>query len=185
MVGNTHRGRRAYVCSRYRQSRERCRFSNSHAADRVEAAVLEWIEEHTDPSVVQASVANEGAAQVKTRNQRRTSIEKELTRMDEAFRQNLELVRRGTISEDGFRRDNDPREAQRKVLIDELGHIDAEAAKAEDLETFSKEAPLLAKDVAAQMGQGNVGAAKAVLRRLIGSATVDTGNTITLTIAAT
>ena len=183
MVGNAHGELRAYVCARYRQSRERCRFSNSHAAHRLEAAVLEWVERHTDPALVRSSVARDGAAAGEARERRRKSIQRELTRIDEAFRANLDLLRRGVIDEEGFRRDNEPREAQRKVLIDELARIDAEAAKTAEVETFIDEAPMLAKDVAAQLGQGNVGAAKAALRRLIASASVDTDNTVTLSIA--
>jgi len=133
--------------------------------------------------MVKASVSMDGATQAEARQRRRKSIEKELARIDGAFRANLELLRRGVIDEDGFRRDNEPREAQRKVLIDELARIDAEAAKTVEVETFIDEAPMLAKDVAAQLSEGNVGAAKAALRRLISSATVDTENTITLTIA--
>ena len=183
MVGNTHRGLRAYVCARYRQSRARCPFSNSHAARRLEAAVLEWVERHTDPAMVRASVSVDAASQAEARQRRRKAVQKELTRIDEAFRANLELLRRGVIDDDGFRRDNEPREAQRKVLIDELARIDAEAAKTAEVETFIDDAPMLAKDVAVQVGQGNVGAAKAVLRRLIASASVDTDNLIKLTIA--
>ncbi|MCH7946058.1 MAG: hypothetical protein IIC73_08620, partial [Armatimonadetes bacterium] len=104
-------------------------------------------------------------------------------RIDEAFRANLALLRRGVIDEDGFRRDNEPREAQRKVLIDELAHLDGEQQTVEVVEQFIEEAPSLAADVAAQVKMGNVGAAKAALRRLIGSARVDTENTITLTLA--
>ena len=183
MVGNTHRGLRAYVCAHYKQSRERCRFSNSHAAERLEAAVLEWVERHTDPALVRSSVARDGAGGGEARERRRKSIQRELTHIDEAFRANLALLRRGVIDEEGFRRDNQPREAQRKVLIEELARIDAEAAKTAEVETFIEDAPMLAKDVAAQVSEGNVGAAKAVLRRLIASATVDTDNTITLSIA--
>ena len=183
MAGRTSKGRRQYVCSRYQRSRARCRFSNSHAAHRLETAVLEWVERHTDPAMVKASVSIDGATQAEARLRRRKSIEKELTRSDGAFRANLELLRRGVIDEDGFRRDNEPREAQRKVLIDELARIDAEAAKTVEVETFIDEAPMLAKDVAAQLSEGNVGAAKAALRRLISSASVNTENTITLTIA--
>ena len=184
MVGNTNKGYRYYVCARHRQSRARCAFSNNHVAHRVETAVLEWIERHTDPALVRESVASGGVAATNTRDKRRRAIELGLAKIDAAFRGNLDLLRQGTINEEQFTRDNTPREAQRKAMIDELASIDAEAANADQAEAFIAEAPLLAKDVAVQMGHGNVGAAKAVLRRLIGSATVDTGNTITLTIAA-
>ncbi len=100
--------------------------------------------------VSQASVTVDGAAVSKVRDKRRKAIERELRRMDEAFRDNLALLRRGVIDEDGFRRDNEPREAQRKVLIDELARIDAEATKTVEVEAFIDEAPILAKDVAAQ-----------------------------------
>ena len=183
MAGNAHRGVRAYVCARYRQSRERCRFSNSHAAERLEAAVLEWIEKHTDPALVRASVSVDQGAATRAREKRCKAIKSELARMDMAFRQNLDLLRRGVLTEDGFRRDNEPREAQRKVLMDELAHIDSEQQTKEAVETFIAEAPSMAKEVSHLVSAGNAGAAKAILRRLIGSATVDTENTITLTIA--
>ena len=183
MAGRTSKGRRQYVCSRYQRSRARCRFSNSHAAHRLETAVLEWVEQHTDPAMVKASVSIDDATRAEARQRHRKSIEKELTRSDGAFRANLELLRRGVIDEDGFRRDNEPREAQRKVLIDELAHLDGEQQTVEAGEQFIEEAPSLAADVAAQVDLGNVGAAKAALKRLIGSAKVDTENTITLTLA--
>ena len=74
------------------------------------------------------------------------------------------------------------REVHRNVLIEELAHLDAEQQTVEAVEDFVEEAPSLAADVAARVAVGNVGAAKAALRRLISTATVNTENTISLSL---
>ena len=100
---STYKGKRypKYYCSRAQSSRARCAFYNGHAAPKLEAAILDYLAQYSDPTKVRELL---------------DASEKRLIAIEVDFTKNLELLKREVLNEEEFRGANEHRRADRERL---------------------------------------------------------------------
>ena len=107
---------RSYRCVRASTSKEACAFNNGHAADKLETAVLEYLSQFSDPTVVMEILQ---ASEEKDMNQQEAEIgriRKKLKAMDTALLNDLDRLDRHIIQEQEFTLRNEARRAESSTL---------------------------------------------------------------------
>lgn len=108
-VGASHNGTRYrnYYCSRAMHSRELCKFYNGHSATKLEKAILEYLEQFSDPKLVAQYLAATDREKLKEKETQLLEIEKQLTESESGFLKRLDdLLKREILSEVEFDRVN-------------------------------------------------------------------------------
>jgi hypothetical protein len=115
---STYKGKRyaKYYCSRAQTSRERCAFYNGHTAAKLEAAVLEYLGQFSDPKKVRELLDASEKREVKRREAELRQVERRLAEVEADFAKNLELLKRDVLNEEEFNKANVARRDERVRL---------------------------------------------------------------------
>ena len=121
MIGkftSTYKGKRyaKYYCSRAQTSRARCTFYNGHTAAKLEGAILEHLGQYSDPKKVRELLDASEKREIKRREAELRQVERRLHEVEADFTKNLELLKRGVLNEEEFRKANEARRDERARL---------------------------------------------------------------------
>lgn len=123
-VGAARKGKRYrnYYCSRATRSRGLCSVYNGHSAPKLEKVILEYLEQFSDLEKVRDYLAAAGRAEIERREAELRDVEKRLADSDSQFLQHLDLLKRGLLNEQEFKRANEA--ARKKTKADEAKRIE-------------------------------------------------------------
>jgi len=107
---------RSYRCSRAGTSREACGFYNGHAANRLEAAVLEYLGQFSDPKKVREFLRVTEQKGTKHHEAELARVRKRLKSMERALLNDLDRLDRHVIREQEFAIRNDARREETSKL---------------------------------------------------------------------
>lgn len=116
--GYARKGRvyRNYWCANALRSRALCAYYNGHSAPRLEAAILEYLGQYSDPERVRALLAEAAPREAERAERELEAIDRRLVALDGDFQQNLDLLKRGVLDEAEFVRANQARRQERQAL---------------------------------------------------------------------
>ena len=122
-VGAARKGKRYrnYYCSRATRSRGLCSVYNGHSAPKLEKVILEYLEQFSDPEKVRDYLAAAERIEIEGREAELRDVEKRIADSDPQFLQHLDLLKRGLLNEQEFRRANEA--AREKTRADEAKRI--------------------------------------------------------------
>lgn len=120
---------RNYWCGRAMQARGSC-VSNGHSAPRLEAAVLEYLGQYSDPDKVRELMAAKEASESERLPSDLALVERRLAELEADFHENLALLKRGTLDEGDFLRANAVRKQERTTLENRRAELANQAAQA-------------------------------------------------------
>jgi len=81
---------RDYWCSWATKSRALCSHYNGHASGKLEAAVLEYLSQFSDPEVVKAHIVGANQKEILEKESELHDTESAINELDDQFTQNLE-----------------------------------------------------------------------------------------------
>ena len=81
---------RGYWCSWATKSRTLCSHYNGHATGKLEAAVLEYLSQFSDPEVVKAHIVGTNQKEILEKESELHDTESAINELDDQFTQNLE-----------------------------------------------------------------------------------------------
>lgn len=141
--GSAYKGRRyrSYQCVQAKKARESCAFHNSHTARKLESAVLEYLEQFTDPIRVAELLDETGKAELKRKRPELKRLEKRLGRLDSDFHKNLDYLKRGLLNEEEFARANAGRRDERTSVEMRLAELREELSAAESAQESASALP--------------------------------------------
>ena len=115
---STYKGRRypKYYCSRAQRSRGQCSYYNGHAAPKLEAAILEYLGQYSDPKKVRELLDASEKQEVRRRGTELKQVERRLAEVEADFAKNLALLKRDVLDEEEFRKANGARRDERARL---------------------------------------------------------------------
>ncbi len=118
-VGAERKGKRYrnYYCSRAIRSRGLCSVYNGHSAPKLEKVILEYLEQFSDLDKVRDYLAAAERTEIEKREAELQHVEKRLADSDPQFLQHLDLLKRGLLNEQEFKRANEA--AREKTKADE------------------------------------------------------------------
>ena len=117
-VGSAWKGKRYrnYYCSRAMRSKAQCSTYNGHSTQKLEQAVLEYLGRFSDPKLVKDHIDSATKKELELKQKEMRSAEKGLEALDAQFMKRVDLVTRGTISEEEFVRANEPLRSEKAAL---------------------------------------------------------------------
>jgi site-specific DNA recombinase len=170
---------RAYVCANARRGRALCDDIRYHSARKLEEAVLEHLNQYSDPERVRALVVA-APSPVDALEAEQQRIERRLTEINQDFQENLALLKHGVLDEDDFVRANGARKDEREALEKRR----AELAERTHASTAQSDAvaklPQRIRDFRAQLEELPTRKAKALLQTILQAAYVHNDNRIEL-----
>ena len=116
-VGAAHKGKRYrnYYCSRAMHARGFCSFYNGHSAPKLEKAILEYLSQFSEPDKVREYLIAAESTEIKLREDELKAVEKRLADVDYQFLHHLDLLKRGILNEQEFKKANDAAREQTQV----------------------------------------------------------------------
>lgn len=167
MVGTAGRRYRGYTCSARARARAACPETNGHSTRKLEAAVLAFLGQWSDPAKVRAELASMQPKDTGALERQLQDVEAKLTALDKVFHQNVDLLRRGILDEAEFQRDNAVRRDERARLENLRADLEARA-KAQKAQTASAAAiPAKVQGFMTTFLEGDVRKSKAQLQLLL------------------
>ena len=117
-VGYSYKDRRYrnYWCTNARQSRARCAYYNGHSAPKLEATILEYLGQYSDPTKVRELLDASEKREVDRREAELRQVERRIAELEADFAKNLELLKREVLNEEEFRAANEARREERAWL---------------------------------------------------------------------
>jgi site-specific DNA recombinase len=144
-AGAKRKGRqyRNYWCSWAMRSKALCAYYNGHSGGKLENAVLAHLEQYSDPVRVREILAVKTKEEVTRHQGELSGIERRLTFIERDFTKNLDLLKRGVINEEEFKKANEARRDERTSLADRrqalVEWLGREADRAANVETIPLE----------------------------------------------
>ena len=114
-----------YYCSRAMRSRGTCATYNGHSARKLEAAILEYLGQFSDPEKVREHMAAAERRQLEQKEAELKAARNGLAELEARFIQHLDLLNREIITEQEFVKANESLRSQKVALgteRDELEH---------------------------------------------------------------
>ena len=168
-VGYAYKGRkyRNYVCSNHTRSRAACEYANGHSAPKLEAAILEYLGQFSDPARVEALVAASRPSDLEALQARLEAVTRRLADLDRDFHQNLDLLKRGVLDETDFMRANAARREERAHLEAARTDLEARVQTARARMTDLAAVPVKVRSFLEDFGSLDVRRAKARLQLIL------------------
>lgn len=170
--GSAYKGRRyrSYVCVRANRARVECAYYNGHAMKKLEAAVLEYLGQFSNPKRV-AELLSESSRVDLTRKKRELKrLEKRLAGLDSDFQKNLEYLKKGLLNEEEFDRANILRRDERAKTKTRLTSLREELSAAESAKENVSALPAQISSFLRSFEQLEARKAKAILQTILESA---------------
>ena len=123
-VGAARKGKRYrnYYCSRAMHSRGLCSVYNGHSVPKLEKVILAYLEQFSDPEKVREYLTVAESKEIERREVELRDVEKRLAASDPQFLQHLDLLKRGLLNEQEFKRANES--AREKTKADEAKKVE-------------------------------------------------------------
>ncbi len=179
---STYRGKRytKYYCSRAQSSRARCAFYNGHSAPKLEASILEYLGQYSDPKKVRELLDASEKREVRRREVDLRQIEKRLIAIEVDFAKNLELLKRDVLNEQEFRRANVDRRDERSRLTGHQSELADWLAQQHERQEAVGSLPTRVRSFLKDVQAMDTRRAKAVLQTILSAAHVHRDGTIEL-----
>ncbi len=121
MVGKTGmmwRGQRYrnYYCSWAMRSRGLCTTYNGNSARKLDAAILEYLAQFSDPELVREHMAAAERKEIDGRQKELKVVERGLSDLESQFLKHLGLLKRGVINEEEFVKANESMRTRKTAL---------------------------------------------------------------------
>lgn len=181
-AGASYKGKRyrSYQCVNAKKARALCAFHNSHGLEKLEAAVLEYLSQFSDPKRVKGLLDQSSAKELKRKQAELTRIEKKLTELDRDFHRNLDLHKKGILNEDEFAEANRARRDERAATEIRLAELREQFAMSESARQTAQEVPTRIKSFTESFRDLDVPRAKALLQTILRAVYVWNDNRIEL-----
>ena len=117
-VGALRKGKRYrnYWCSRALQSRALCSGYNGHSAPKLERAILDYLGQFSDPSLVREHMAAAERKEAEQKEKELKSVTRGLADVESQFLKHLDLLKRGILNEQEFTTANESLRSKKAAL---------------------------------------------------------------------
>ncbi len=131
--GSAYKGRRyrSYVCSNVNKALAVRGYYNGHAARKLEAAVLEYLSQFSDPKRVKELLAESDSSRSRQRKKELKGLERKLASLDRDFQKNLKYLKKGLLNEEEFAKTNTPQRNDSVQTESRLAELRLELEEAE------------------------------------------------------
>lgn len=174
LADGTYARYRTYVCSRHARSRALCPTLNSHAAHKLEQAVLDYLGQYSDPQRVRELLAANTVARREESELQR--VEQALAEIDRDLQRDYDRMNRGVLDEDDFARVNKERKERRQGLEQTREELRERAATTAQQDAAIDALPARVRSFLDEVERLNVQQAKALLQTILLAAHVSRDN---------
>lgn len=180
--GSAHKGRRyrSYVCTQAVRTRAKCSFYNGHSTRKIEPAFLEYLGQFSDPKKVAELLATSDKKEQARNRKEMKKLGRKLESLDRDFQQNLEILKKGLISDEEFALANKSRRDDRAKTESRLAELRQQIELAEVTTDRATTLPERIDSFVVSFDSLEVRKAKAILQTIVESAHVSTDGTIEL-----
>lgn len=173
MVGITGDMRRYYVCANRRdRAKARCDNPNRHAAERLEAAVLDFLGQYDDPDKVRELLQTQDTQVDSRHEQELAKATARLRELETGMLNDLDRLDRGVITEAEFTKRAEVRRQEQGALQPRKSELEASVAAQRDREAQAKAVPVKVRSFLEDFQGMDVVKAKAILQTILKSAHV-------------
>ena len=161
---------RNYWCTRAMKSKADCAYYNGHSAPKLEAAILEYLGQFSDPKLVRQHMEAASKRDIARKSKELEETEKGLKDIDAQFLSHMDMLKRKVINEEEFAKANEAIRSQKAALEEkqlELGQwLEEQQGKA----SSADRAPAAIKSFVKDFGSMDVRLAKAHLQEILKAA---------------
>jgi len=171
---------RNYWCTRASHSRGACQYYNGHSAPKLEAAILEYLGQFTDPDKVRELLQTQDTETDGRQEQELIRATARLKELETAFLADLDRVDRGILNESEYAKRQEVRRMEQARLQPRKAELEANIAAQRDREAQVKAVPMKVGSFLEDFGSMEVTKAKAILQTILKAAHVWKGGKIEL-----
>jgi hypothetical protein len=104
-------------------SRARCAYYNGHAAGKLEAAILEYLGQFSDPVKVKEHLLAASTKEMQAKRTELRRVDRRLTALEADFQKSLDLLKRSILDEADFMAANQQRKDERVSLEEKRAEL--------------------------------------------------------------
>ncbi len=163
---------RNYYCTTAMTSRARCAYYNGHATAKLEAAILEYLGDYSDPKKVRELLDALEKQEVRRRAAELRQVERRLAEVEADFAKNLALLKRDVLDEDEFRKANEVRRDDRTRLTGRQMELAEWLARQHERQEAVGTLPTRVRSFLKDVQELDIRRAKALLQTILSAAHV-------------
>ncbi len=162
-----------YVCANRRdRAAARCEISNSHRADRLEPAVLDFLGQYEDPTKFRELVQAQDAEVDDRQEQELATASTRLKELETGMLNDLDRLDRGVITEAEYTKRAEVRRDEQAALQARKDELEAAAQEQRDRESQVQAVPMKVQSFLEDFQRMDVVKAKAILQTIVKAAHV-------------
>lgn len=171
-VGAIRKGKRYrnYWCTRAMKSKADCAYYNGHSAPKLEAAILEYLGQFSDPQIVREHMEAAGKRDISRKRKELEEAEKGLKDIEGKFLAHLGLLERQVLNEGEFAKANESIRGQKAALEDKQRELGQWLEEQEGKSSSAERAPAAIETFVKDFGDMEVRLAKAHLQKILRAA---------------
>ncbi|MBI4282259.1 MAG: recombinase family protein [Chloroflexi bacterium] len=161
-----------YYCRNHKDARVKCPYSNSHVTHRLEAAVLDFLGQYSDPAKVRELLAANDTKADKRQEQELGKVVARLGELEQAFLNDLDRVDRQVLNEAEYVKRQEVRRTEQASLEARKVELQAAVQEQRDREAQTKSVPVKVRSFLEDFQGMDVVKAKAILQTILKAAYV-------------
>jgi site-specific DNA recombinase len=156
-----------YYCRNHKDAKVKCPYNNGHVAHRIEAAVLDFLGQYSDPVKVRELLASGDAKTDKRQEQELGKVVTRLRELELAFLNDLDRVDRHVMNEAEYLRRQEVRRTEQATLEARKVELQAAVEERRDRETQARAVPMKVGSFLEDFQSMDVVRAKATLQTIL------------------
>lgn len=161
-----------YYCRNHKDATVKCPYNNGHVAHRLEAAVLDFLGQYSDPTKVRELLASNDTKANKRQEQELGKVVARLGELEQAFLNDLDRVDRHVMNEAEYLKRQEVRRTEQATLEARKLELQAAVQEQRDREAQAKSVPVKVRSFLEDFQSMDVVKAKAILQTIVKAAHV-------------
>ena len=161
-----------YYCRNHKSATAICHYNNGHAAHRLEAAVLDFLGQYSDPARVRELLAASDVKADKRQEQELSKVAARLGELEQAFLNDLDRVDRHVLNEAEYTKRQEVRRTEQATLEARKVELQAAVQEQRNREVQAKAVPVKVRSFLEDFQGMEVTRAKAILQTILKAAHV-------------